>query len=86
MIAQLPTSFLGVSASEKARCRHVLVSAMRTSWADAQWQALAPFFKAIPDVFPPFTLFWESRKKPVFKSRTYPLCGEDRCQGGSQLK
>lgn len=58
MMAQLPVSFLGVvSASGKAQCRHVLDSAKRTSWADAQWQTLAPFFKAIPDVFPYFSLF-----------------------------
>lgn len=35
MIAQLPTSFLGVSASGKAQCRHVLDSAMRTHRPDA---------------------------------------------------
>lgn len=52
MVAQVPTSFLAVSASGKSQCRHALDSAMRTSWADAQWQTLAPFFKAIPDVFP----------------------------------
>lgn len=75
MTAQLPTSFLGVCASGEARCRHVFVSAMRTSWADARWRALAPFFKAIPDVFPPFSFFWESHKKPVFNGRIPPSVG-----------